>query len=259
MRATISTITAIALLIIVVYLAYSGSITLPDYWTQLAVTLTAIALGILYWGFKPRIDSLLKEKRRVKNGKSETVLLREKETPKNSLLPDSAKITKLGIENDLLDRVYEQARHQAIELYHDAELSGFNIQIFPYREAGNKANIYFNFYSKWADRICQFQHTEQSSIVRHTLPDKRAKYDSDRKVFTALPWKESPHWMQVPDRVYAKIGPLAPTTETAYYLFAYPPPKNNWLIIFDDAFSGNEYSFEWNGKGLDEQSLKQQN
>jgi len=255
MRTPISIIVAVVLLVFVGYLAYSGRIALLDYWTGLAVALTGIALGILYWGFKPQIDRFFNEKRKIHEGKAETGLSRKDETQKSALLPDNAQITQLNIDESLLDQIYEQARHKATDIYHDAQLSRFSIQAFPFHKVGAKVTIYLNFYSKWADKICTFRYSDVFPKVEHSPPDRRPKFDSDREVFTTLPWKESPQWMQFLNRAYAKIGPLASSLGTCYHLFANPP--THWHLDFEDGFSGNEYAFEWNGRGLDESSVKQ--
>jgi len=239
-----------------IYLVSSGSIALPDYWTQLAVVLTATALGILYWGFKPQIDRLFKEKGKFQKAKSETAPLRKEETQEASLLPENVQITKLSIDDSLLDEIYEQARRKAIDIYHDAQLSFFAIQVYPF--TGPSVNIYLDFYSKWADKKCTLRaRSDASWHVEHSPPDKHPKYDSGRQVFTTLPWKESPQWMEFLNRAYAKIGPFAPAIGTSYHLFAYPTQNKHWSLGFSDGFSGKEYSFEWDGKGLDENSIKQ--
>lgn len=45
----------------------SGSVTLSDFWTGTAVGLALIAIGILYWGFKPDIGRLIRGKRAIDN------------------------------------------------------------------------------------------------------------------------------------------------------------------------------------------------
>lgn len=257
MRTKISIIVATVLIIFVIYFAYSGNIALSDFWTQLAVALTIIALSILYWGFRPQIERFLRGKRKTQNDKAETVSLRKGKKQKSALLPESVNITELNIDASLLDSIYEQAHRKAIDIYHDAQLSGFCIQSYPFAKAGAKVIIYLTFYSKWADRLCVFRRSDVSPQVEHAPPDKRPKFESEREVFTTLPWKKSPQWMQFLKRVYAKIGPFAPALGTNYHLYAHPSRKIYWHVDFDDNFSGNEYHFEWNGRGLDENSVKQ--
>jgi len=40
-----------------------GVVALPEYWTQLAVGLTLAGIGVLSWGFKPRIGRWIKQRR----------------------------------------------------------------------------------------------------------------------------------------------------------------------------------------------------
>jgi len=254
MRRGTSIIVAAMLFLFVAYLAYSGSIIFPDYWTALAVALTVSALGILYWGFKPRIDRSLKHKKKIQESKTETTSSLELEKRKSELLPDSRHITKLNIDDNLLDRIYEQAHRTAIDLYHDAQLSHFTIQVYPYTKPPS-VNIYLDFYSKWANKICKFQYVGLRDELRHTTPDKSARTSSEKNVFDALPWKASPQWMQFLHRAYVKIRPLPSVEGTRYHLLA--DPSISWSLCFDDGLSGKEYRFEWDGKGLGESSIKQ--
>jgi hypothetical protein len=253
MRSIISTIVTIILFIFVIYLANSGSIVLPDYWTGLSVALTVTALGILYWGFKPKIHGYFKEKRKTQKTQLEITPSKETEMQKSELLPDNSKITKLNIDNRLLDEIYEQAHRQAVEIYPDAQLSRLSIQVFPFQKTG-KVTIYLYFYSKWADKASCFRYPDTSLQVEHSTPDRPAKDDYEREILTTLPWKVSPQWMQFLDRVYAKIGPFASAIGTNYHLMAFP---TYWHLEFDDGFSGNIYKFEWDGRGLDKNSVRQ--
>lgn len=197
------------------------------------------------------------KKRKIQNSEAETVPLRKEKEQKSALLPDTADITKLNIDDSLLDKIYEQAHRKATNRYHDAQFSGFTIQVFPFAEVSAKVTIYLDFYAKWADKICHFRYSDVSPQVKYAPPDRRPKFDSQRVVFTTLPWKKSPKWMQFLKRTYAKIGPFAPATMTSYHLRAFPSRKTYWTLSFSDNFSGNEYEFEWNGRGLDENSVKQ--
>lgn len=254
MREALSVFVATILLIFVAYLAYSGSITLTEYVTALAVGLTITALGVLYWGFKPRIEGFSKNQKHVQESRAETATSLKLEMQKTELLPDNTHITKLNIDDELLDRIYDQARRTAIGLYHDAKLSDFTIQVIPYERPASVA-IYLNFYSKWADKLCRFQYSDLISKLKHSLPDKSPESIFFRNVFDALPWKTSPQWTQFLDRAYTKIRPLPPVKGTCYHLSASPPM--GWDLTFDDGLSGKSYRFKWNGKGLDENSIKQ--
>lgn len=176
---------------------------------------------------------------------------------KSALLPENANITKLNIDNNLLDAIYEKAHRKATDIYDDAQLSRFSIQVFPFQEVGSRVGIYLTFHSKWADKMCRFAYSEFFRQVEHSSPDKPPYFDSDREVFTTLPWKTSPQWKQLLHRVYAKIGPFAPAEMTVYYVRAYPTRETYWDFSFKDNFSGKEYSFEWNGRGLDKNCVKQ--
>lgn len=256
MRTVISMVVAVVLFIFVAYLVYSGNIVLPEYWTQLAVTITAMALGVLYWGFKPLIDRFLK-------GKSEHQIIDAEVAPSTEvkqgkpLLPDKTQITRLSINSKLLDQIYEQSHLRAIDIYYDARLSCFTIQVYPHHSAlGPSVNIYLEFYSKLADKSCKFAYYDYSGRLEHLSPDKHPIANLYRKTFTTLPWKESPQWMEFLDRVYAKIKPLPLHSGTGYHLSSNPDEEMGWHIRFEDGFSGNEYSFRWNGKGLDENNIK---
>jgi len=82
--------------------------------------------------------------------KTETSQIGEQhmETETQSILqPEDADITRIGIDNKLLNQLYEQALGQAITKYHDAELSGFNLVVYPYMTVLARVNIYFYFTS----------------------------------------------------------------------------------------------------------------
>jgi len=257
MRAIVSILVACALFVLVGYLAYSGTIVLSDFWTGVAVALVVTALGVLYWGFRPKIGGFFREKRNSQESKAITAPT-EKETALlsqgSALLPDSAQMTRLSVDEGFLDEIYEQAHRKAIDIYHDAQLSCFTIQVWPFMIP--KVNIYLDFYSKWADKSCTFVYSDRVQRVKHSPPDKPPKFDSDKEVFTTLPWKKNPQWKQFLDRVYVRIGPFATALGTSYHLHADPTRNTNWWIKFNDDFTGKEYSFSWDGKGLDENSIK---
>jgi hypothetical protein len=62
MRKPLSVIFALVPLIFVALLAYWSLVILVEYWTQLAVGLTLLAVGIIYWGWKPEVDQWFAEK-----------------------------------------------------------------------------------------------------------------------------------------------------------------------------------------------------
>lgn len=258
-RTLVSIVVAFVLLILVLYIAYSGNIILPDYWTQLAVALTAIALGVLYWGFEPQINSFLKGKADLQGSKVETTTKEETNVSsinQRVLMRDEIQITKLKVDNHFLDKIYEEARNKATEIFPDAKLSYFSIQVRPYDELF-RVNIFLDFYSKWADKICSFASYNSSPETNHLTPDKRAFFPFRKQVFINPPWKESPHWQQFVEKAYARIEPLTPAKDTIYHLSAKPHMNKSWILTFCDGFSGRENSFEWDGKGLDESSIIQ--
>jgi hypothetical protein len=193
--------------------------------------------------------------REIQNHKIET-LTKKEQTQKNSFLPDEKDIFNLAIDNYLLDQIYEQAHSQVIRLYHDAQLARFIIQVFLMQQAIPHVTIFFFFYSKWADKLCCFRYGDNLKM-EHSTPDKPVKEDVDRKVFEKLPWRESPEWMSFLKMAYAKITPLSPSFKTYYSIASYAFCELPWTAKFEDGFSGNEFSFDWNGKGLDEKSIKQ--
>jgi hypothetical protein len=251
MRRIISIIVASMLFIIVGYFILSGIILLTAFWTGLSVALIPIALGILYWGFKPQLNRLFKENRDTKESKVETTIATKEEKQKSALLPEKIKIIKINIDNDFLDKIYEQTRREAIEMYHDAQLSSFSIQVFPFQD---HQNVYFDFYSKFANKICTFIYFGLYKQVEHRSPDKRQSIESEKGVYTILPWKKSPQWMKFIERAYIQIVPLTPHEKSCYHLLSNSMEKY-WALNFEDGFNGEEYSFRWDGKGLNGSSI----
>lgn len=177
------------------------------------------------------------------------------------LLPDSTDITKLNVGNDLLHKLYKQAYSQAIDIYRDAKLNGLTIQVFPFEKttSGRMVKIYFNFFSKWVDKICGFRFSNIKPQVVHTPPDRSLKKYERRDVFTALPWNKDPHWMQFLNFTYIKKGPFAEAIGTNYHIHANPPQedKSKWTITFYDGFKGQEYRFDWTGGKINDQNIKE--
>jgi hypothetical protein len=173
----------------------------------------------------------------------------------HALLPDNTQITNVNMDNSLFDEIYERAQREAIGIYHDAQLSYFTIQVYPYQKLNN---IYLTFYSKWADKTCNFVSDNCNRQARHSPPDKRPVVNSEERGFTTLPWKKSPQWQKFIERAYAKIEPLTPARNTGYHLSAYISHDGLvWRLNFEDGFSGREHAFKWNGKGFDEGSIVQ--
>jgi len=70
MRKTLAIISSVILFIIVFFLLYKGDILLTSYLTELAVGLTLFGIAILYWGFKPEIEEIVR-------GKSDVILQKD--------------------------------------------------------------------------------------------------------------------------------------------------------------------------------------
>lgn len=151
---------------------------------------------------------------------------------KKTLFPDRAKIFTFKLDNDLLDQIYEQAKHKAIAIYQDAKFSRFSIQILPFDETGLKLNLYFSFYSKWANKICRFGYHGTSQTVIHHTPNRPPRFEIDSKILTNLPWKESPHWREILERIYTKVGPFAPTKLTSINMRARKRCFSPFLLCF---------------------------
>jgi len=179
--------------------------------------------------------------------------IEQKHTTGSSLLPDITEITKLKIDNNFLDQLYEEARSKAVNTYDDAKLSYFAIQAFPFEDPPSVA-IYFHFYSQWADRICVFQYSDLTSNLKHYTPNKQAA-DFQRGAFKDLPWKTSPNFLQALSKIYDKIKPLPSVKDTKYHFFKHGS-EIYWTIVFEDGVNGNEYWFEWDGHRLDESSIR---
>jgi hypothetical protein len=66
MRKPLSVFSAAVLFLVVCVLVFWRLIVLPDYWKQLAVALTLLSIGILYWGWRPEINRKLAERNEPK-------------------------------------------------------------------------------------------------------------------------------------------------------------------------------------------------
>lgn len=198
------------------------------------------------------------EKRKIQNDKAEIVPLWERKTQEIVLLPDRADIAKIGVTNDLLSRIYKEAYHQAIGKYDDAQFSRFTIQVFPFSKVGAKVNIYLRFYSRGADRICNFRFSDLEPQVQNILPDDFPTQNWQREISTTIPWKKSPQWKQFLSRAYSQIGPFAPAIGTSCHLSVLRAGKSqwNWILDFKDRFTGKEYQFTWNGKKINDKNIR---
>lgn len=244
-------IVTIAILVVFLWLILGVFLIIP--W-QVASVLIAVSIGI---------PTLLlhyeREKSNVSVSQAKTPIITEikehKDATGTPLLPDITEITKLRIDNNFLDQLYEEARSKAVCTYNDAKLSQFSIQAFPFDKLP-AVNIYFDFYSKWANKICEFQYSDRTSNLKHYTPNKRARSEFQKGVFKDLPWKTSPHFLQSLSKIYDKIKPL-PSVEGTTYIFFKSATGKHWNIVFEDGLTGNEYSFKWDGLGLDETNIEQ--
>jgi len=255
MRFKISIIVSTILFVSVIYLAYSGKIALLDYWTGLAIFLTSIAIGVLYWGFKPYIKRSF-EKTSIQDSKKESAPFVKMDEDKSELQPAKNRASfEHHIDDNLLDQIYEKAHQKTVDIYHDAKLSYWGVIIYPFRTTSN-TTILLDFYSKWADKKSSFHYNVSSRELKHMLPDRVVKMDFNRTIYKDLPWKKSPKWKDIIKKAYPKIGPFPADNRTYAHLWAVQEQELLWYLKFDDHFSGKTHSFHWDGRRLDEKSLK---
>ena len=229
---------------------------------QVAGVLIAVSIGI------PTLLLKLEEKQEG-NKKNQTtspeknqttspiIQLNKEKSITSQLQPEISVITKLGTEEGFLDRIFDEAQREALDTFNDARLSNFAVQ-GSYEVTVSPSEVlyvYFDFYSKWANKVCKFQHSSINFKLKHYKPNKQARFDFEKEVFNDLPWKTNPHFLQALNKVYDKIKPL-PAIQGTWYQIS-KRVSDNWNITFEDGSNGNEYSFEWNGLGLDENSIKQ--
>lgn len=162
-------------------------------------------------------------------------------------LPNENEIWRLNVDNSLLTELYGKAHGLAINKFQDAKLARMSIVVHPHR-TGNRVGIIFTFYSQWADRRCQYRESEASDMAE-LKPSEPAKDDYDRSTFDELPWLRDPEWPQFLRKTSEKAGPLSPNERTYYVLSAYSAFDQQWSIWFYDGVTGNEFRFDWDGKG----------
>jgi hypothetical protein len=171
------------------------------------------------------------------------------------LLLADADVTKFGINNILLDKIYEQAYLEAAKIYDDVQLNSLSIQVIPFATTNPKFTFMFVFYSKNVNKICYFAYHDGSEKVVHSPPNKEAKFDSQKIILTTLPWRERPHWMLFVNKAYDQIKQLCLRKYSSYSITVRP---GGWLVDFEDVVSGAEHKFKWIGDGLDKNSIKQE-
>jgi predicted nucleotide-binding protein len=177
--------------------------------------------------------------------KAEDMSSRKWEKQGSAFLPDKIDL----INNDFLNKIYEQAYNEATSKYHDAKLGGFGIYIWPFF-SDDRVKIYFYFNSNSAKRQCVFKFSDTNYQVEYIPPDG---FIEKEETFNALPWEKSPNWLLFIKRKYAKIAPLSPVLQTNYSLlvFQIKEDRQTWILKFSDGFSGREHKFTWYGKEMD--------
>lgn len=162
-------------------------------------------------------------------------------------LPDENEKWRLNIDNSLLTDLYDKAHGLAVTQFQDAKLSGIIIFVCPYRTWG-KVTIYFEFYSQWADRTCNYMFCDAISITE-IKAGKVVELDLPRVTFDELPWLRCPEWPQALRKACEKAGPLSASENSFYALGAYGRNEPEWSIIFEDGITGDEFNFTWNCQG----------
>jgi hypothetical protein len=157
-------------------------------------------------------------------------------------------ITNISIDNALLTSLYGQSIGLALVKYDDAKLQSFSFVYHPYPYPSNYS-IFFNFYSAWADRICEYSSYNGGTVqISELWPDVQANNDLERVTFEELPWLQNPDWLRFLRKSSQKVGPLSPLG-TTYYVVATEAYEKRWSVTFYDGASGNNYRFTWNGEG----------
>jgi hypothetical protein len=281
-RWLLATICTIALIVIVILLAFFGSVNFPQYSTDLAVGLTLLGVPIWAWALKPRIKKIeIKEKptvstvsipnqqefnysstEKTKSDNFLSILLPKDKTLKHSIyLINENEPQKLNFDNSLLDEIYEKARKAASLMFYDSKLSSFHIQVYPFESQETDdsiiksvVNIHFIFYSENAKKVCRMIFNEVGG-VRHMVPDEDVTINFDRMVFSKVPWR-GVNWKAFLSKAYDTVKRLSVSKKTYYDVFAASHDKElPWAITFFDGFNGKRRSYNWNGKGIDERRI----
>lgn len=188
-----------------------------------------------------------------KTKQTERELKIDKVDESSFLLLADADVTKFGISNILLDKIYQEAYLEATKFYDDVQLSSLSIQINPFADITPKFMFLFVFYSKNVNKICYIAYHEGDEKVGHSPPNKEAKFDSQKIVLTTLPWRDRPHWMIFVNKAYDQVKQLCLNKNSSYSINVRP---SGWSVGFEDVVSGVEPKFEWVGEGLDKNSIK---
>lgn len=208
----------------------------------LNIIFAIVLVVLIVWG--------INWKRKYKDATSRIEeMQRETEKPferKRVLLPDSTNISRLNIDNALLNELYGQASGHAVNKYHDAKLNALVILVHPYNPTLG-VSIMFYFYSEWANRVCRF-HISETQDMHELLPGYPAG-GSDKATFDELPWLRDQNWPHFLKKSCERVGPLSPNPWTDYMLSAYAFRALHWGITFEDGVTGKRSRFEWDGIG----------
>jgi len=207
--------------------------------------LVIIAIWATKWKRKCEVaSSRLGELQRLVGETIEAIKAQKKVTGlKRVLLPDPNNISKLNVDNDLLNELYGQAYSRAVSKYHDAKLSGFAILVDPYSD--DRVSIHFDFHSQWAGRECTFMIGEIGDM-QESLPNEPVEREA---TFDELPWIQEPNWLQFLKKSCERAGPLSPARWSGYILSADAGRDPQWWIYFSDGVTGKKSRFDWDGIG----------
>jgi hypothetical protein len=183
---------------------------------QVAGVLIAVSIGI------PTLLLKLEEKQEgnKKNQTTPIIQLNKEKSTTSQLQPEISVITKLGTEEGFLDSIFDKAQREGVDTFNDARLSYFSVQgSYADVSPSSVLCVYFDFYSKWANKVCKFQYTSIGFKLKHHKPNKHARFDFEKEVFNDLPWKTNPHFLQALNKVYDKIKPLPAVQGTSYQIW----------------------------------------
>lgn len=211
----------------------------------LAIALALVAVRATRWKRKyERVSGKLEEiKGLVEEQREAMEEQREAMRRKRVFLPDPNNVSKLNIDNDLLNELYGQAYSRAVSKYHDAKLSSLTILVYPYKD--DRVSIHFNFYSQWAGRQCTLMIGEIGDM-RESLPNKPTEGEA---TFEELPWVRDPNWPQFLKKSCEKVGPLPPAPGSDCFLLAEAGGNFRWRVAFEDGVTGKVFWLRWDGKG----------
>jgi hypothetical protein len=102
LRKPLSIIGALVLFGLVVVFQHQGLILLREFWTELAVGLTLVGIGILYWGWKPEIIHLVRQGRQPPSPRTEPELEVETENFKQNLADEFEQIVTAQLISDFM-------------------------------------------------------------------------------------------------------------------------------------------------------------